>query len=534
MRSATGGWGLALLLVLGVLSACARGAGVGHDPHTLVMGVPASPESPNPYLTTSTLGLWVGDLLFLRLAREEADFTLRPPRFTPALAEGWEIEDGGREIVFHLDPRARWSDGMPVTSQDVLFTWKVQSDPALAWSGRASKRDLLSVEALDERRVRFRFKHRSPYALMDAVEGNILPAHRLSGLPLARWDRADWMKHLVYSGPFRVARWEPLQSILLEANERYMFEGLPRLPRLELRVIPDETARTAQLLAGTIDLLDDLSPEDFARALAEPRLRCETVPDLYYAYVGWNLERPPFGEAGVRRAMSLAIDRQAMVEQLLGGAGRVASGPILSTFWVHDPALRPLEHDPAQARRLLEGAGFRDRDGDGTLERDGRPLRFALDVPQGSVLRERAAVRIHSDLGRIGVQVEILPLERGLFVERHRRGDFDAYLSAWAPATRIDLTPMFHSKSIDGSLNYVRLADEGLDALIERARAAQEPQTLVTAWRAVERRVAELQPYTFLFEKDRMVALDSRFAGASFDLRGTLAGVEGWRVEGAP
>jgi ABC-type oligopeptide transport system substrate-binding subunit len=143
-------------------------------------------------------------------------------------------------------------------------------------------------------------------------------------------------------------------------------------------------------------------------------------------------------------------------------------------------------------------------------------------------------VRIHADLRRIGVDVEIKPLERGLFVARHRRGDFDAYLSAWAPATRIDLTPMFHSKSISGSLNYVRLADEDLDALIERAAEAEDLPTLVEAWRAAERRVAELQPYTFLFEKDRMVALDSRFRDVRFDLRGTLAAVETWRVEGTP
>lgn len=524
----------ALALLPAFLCACGRAREARGARDALVAGVPAPPESPNPYLTTSQLGLWLGDLLFLRLAREGSDFTHHPPRFTPALAERWEIRDGGREIIFHLDPRARWSDGEPVTAEDVVYTWRVQTDPAVAWSARASKRDLEAVEALDARRVRFRFRHRSPYALMDAVEGNILPAHRLRGLPTSQWDRADWTKFLVYSGPFALARWDPQQSILLEANPRYLFEGLPLLSRLELRVVPDEAARASQLMAGALDMVDDLSPEDFARARAAPRLRCEAVPDLYYAYIGWNTGRPPFGDPQVRRALTLAIDRQAIVRHLLGGAGRVATGPILSPFWIHDPALRPLPYDPRQARRILAGEGFVDRDGDGIVERAGRPFRFSLDVPQGAELRGRIAVRVRSDLEKIGVDAEILPLERTLFAQRHRGGDFDAYVSAWAPATRIDLTPMFHSKSIGESLNQVRLADPALDRLIDRARAAEDLATLVSAWRAVERRVVELQPYTFLFEKDRLLALDRRFLDASFDLRGPLATVEHWRVEEAP
>lgn len=521
----------ALILGIALLPAC-RGV-LERRParDTLLVGVPAPPESPNPYLTTSTLGMWVGDLLFLRLAREQSDFTRRPPRFTPALADRWEVLDGGRDVVFHLDPRARWSDGEPVTPEDVIFTWKIQIDPAVGWAGRPAKRDLESVEALDGGRVRFRFRHRSPYALMDAVEGNILPAHRLRGLPTSQWDRADWSKFLVYTGPYAVARWDPQQSVLLETNPEYLFEGLPLVRRVELRVVPDEAARTSQLLAGSLDLVDDLAYEDFSRARAAKHLRCEAVSDLYYAYVGWNLERPPFGEVEVRRALALAIDRQGIVKHLLGGAGRAASGPILSLFWVHDPALKPLPYDPAQARRLLDLVGFRDRDGDGFLERAGRPFRFSLDVPQGSVLRERVAVRIVADLGKVGVDVDVLPLERALFSQRHRGGDFDAYLSAWAPATRIDLAAMFHSKSIGESLNYVRLADPGLDALIDRARAAETLDALVAGWRAVERRVVDLQPYAFLFEKDRLLAVDRRFRDATFDLRGPLATVEHWRVE---
>jgi peptide/nickel transport system substrate-binding protein len=313
-----------------------------------------------------------------------------------------------------------------------------------------------------------------------------------------------------------------------------MVAGLPRLARLELRVVPDEAARASQLVAGALDLVDDLDADTFAHACASPQLRCERVPDLYYTYVGWNAARPPFGDPRVRRALGLAIDRQAMVDQLLQGMGRVASGPILSFFWVHDPALRPLSHDLAQARRLLEQAGYRDADRDGTLERAGKPFRFELDINQGSSLRERIAVRVKADLERLGVKVEILPLEWSLFSQRHRRGEFDAYVSAWAPATRIDLTPLFHSASIGVSFNHVRLSDPEVDRLIERARGAPDLESLVEGWRAAERRVAELQPYAFLFEKDRLLAVDRRLRDATFDLRGPLATVEQWSVEGAP
>jgi peptide/nickel transport system substrate-binding protein len=313
-----------------------------------------------------------------------------------------------------------------------------------------------------------------------------------------------------------------------------MVEGAPQITKLELKVMPDGAQRAAQLFAGDLDMALDLPPDQFERARSEPRLRGEKVPGLFYAYVGWNTTRVPLGDPQVRRLLTMAIDRPRMIKELLGGAGRIAGGPVPSSLWIHDPGVKPIAYDPAQARRQLEADAFIDNDGDGVLERAGKPFRFKLDVLQGSALDEKIATIIRSDLRQIGVEVEIQPLAGAAFEERRRSGDFDAFLSSWDPGTRVDLTPLFHSSSIGPSLNYVKLFIPELDGLIERAQQAASPEALVAGWRAVERMVAEVQPYTFLFERDRLVALDRRFQNVALDLRGPLATVDAWQVEPKP
>jgi len=521
----------ALAICSGPLISCASAPGLRFGGGSLVVGVPAAPDSPNPYLATSSLGRWVGDLLLLPLARQASDFTRHPPRFTPALASRWEIAAGGREVIFHLDPRAQWSDGKPVTPTDVIFTWKIQTDPVLAWPGRAAKRDLEAVEAIDARTIRFRFRRPSPNALMNAAEGPILPAHRLRGLQTSQWSRADWSRFLVYSGPYLLSSWDPAGSIRLAANPHYLFEALPLLDKLELRVITDPAARAAQLMEGRLDLVVEMAPEDFAKARQKAELRCESVPDLQMAYIGWNSERIPLGDVVVRRALSLAVDRQGMVRETLGGAGRPASGPILSHFWIHDPKLVPARHDLLQARRLLDGLGFRDRDADGILERAGRRFTFKLAIAEGDTLSEKLAMRVYSDLQKLGVDIEIQPLAAAEFARRRGSGDFDAYLATLELGARLDLAPLYHSSQAGSPFNDSRLVDATLDTLIERAGAAEDLPSLTAGWREVEKRAVELQPYTFLIEKDRMVALSRRFADARFDVRGPLATLEHWQVQ---
>jgi len=238
----------------------------------------------------------------------------------------------------------------------------------------------------------------------------------------------------------------------------------------------------------------------------------------------------------VRRALTLAIDRQAIVDGLLPGTGRVSAGPALSFLWAADPSLPPLPHDIDAAKRLLLEAGWRDSDGDGLLDRDGTPFRFTLESNQGSTLRADAAQMIAAQLKPLGIEAVPRVLEFGAFVDEHERHDFDAFVGAWRESTKVDLKSAFSSASKDGGYNYGSYASPALDALIDRARAAPDAETARPLWWKAQRIIVDDQPLTFLFERDRLHAVPRRLEGFRADPRSAYTGLEDWSLPagGAP
>jgi len=267
------------------------------------------------------------------------------------------------------------------------------------------------------------------------------------------------------------------------------------------------------------------SPDAAARVQESKRLRLVRVPDLSYTYICWNTERPLFRDARVRRALTMAIDRPAVIEGLLRGTGRPSAGPALSFLWAHDPSIAPLPHDPDGARRLLAEAGFADRDGDGLLERDGVPFRFTLESNQGSGLRADVAQMVAAQLRPLGIEAIPRVIEFGAFVEAHERHDFDAFVGTWRESTKFDLKSAFHSASRTGGYSSAEL-----DALIDRARGEAEAGKALPLWRKAQRIIAADQPYTFLFERDRLHAVPRRLEGFRPDPRSAYTGLEAWSL----
>jgi len=502
----------------------------------IVVGVRGDVTSFNIYTATNAFTQEIADLLFLRVAMEQDDFRDHPPSFRPALASSWEFSKDRRSLTFHLDPRARWSDGRPVTSADVLFSHQAATSDAVAWVGQDVKDQIEKVTAPDERTVVYRFKQPYPYALMDAAEGNILPRRIYEPILFADWPKKGFLEAPVGSGPFVLKRYERGALIELQRNPRYLFAPRPRLDSVVFRILPDEATLVNELLAGGIDVMENVPPDAAERVAASPRLRLVRVPDLSYTFVCWNTARPLFSDARVRRALTLAIDRQAIVDGLLPGTGRVAAGPALSFMWARDPSLQPLPHDLDAAKRLLLESGWRDSDGDGLLDRDGTPFRFTLESNQGSTLRADAAQMIAAQLKPLGIEAVPRVLEFGAFVDEHERHEFDAFVGAWRESTKVDLKSAFHSASKDGGYNYGSYASPALDALIDQARAAPDAETARPLWWKAQRIIVDDQPLTFLFERDRLHAVPRRLEGFRADPRSAYTGLEDWSLPagGAP
>ncbi|OLC53773.1 MAG: hypothetical protein AUH92_05265 [Acidobacteria bacterium 13_1_40CM_4_69_4] len=525
--------GGALIAGLCAAAAADRSSAAERRGGRVVIGVPGDVSSFNIYTATNAFSQEVDDLLFLKLADEQDDFKEGPPTFRPSLAKSWEFSPDGTRLTFHLDRRARWSDGHPVSGDDVLFSHRAASSPEVSWVGKDVKDLIADVLVPDDRTVVYRFAQAYPYQLMDAVEGNVLPAHAYQEVPLAEWPKRSFPNAPVVDGPYLLKRYERGALIELARNPRYVRAPLPDLDAVVFRIIPDETTLVNELLTGGIDVMENVPAGSAQRIEADPRLRLVRVPDLSYHFICWNTARPPFADPRVRRALTMAIDREAIIETLLPGTGRPCTGPVLSFLWAHDPSLRPLPYDPDAARALLKESGWEDRDGDGLLDRDGRPFRFELETNQGSRLRTDVAQMVAEQLRRIGIEATPRVYEFGAFIERHEKHDFDAFVGSWRESTKVDLKSAFHSASREGGYDYGMYASAELDAIIDRARSTAAKEAARALWFKAQAIIAADQPYTFLFERDRLNAVPRLLAGLRMGPRTAYAGLEHWHWEPA-
>jgi peptide/nickel transport system substrate-binding protein len=497
---------------------------------TAVLGMGADLDSLNPYLSRQSLTRDVAYQIFETLMEEQPDFGQGPPTFRPGLASSWEFSADGLEVTFHLRPNAVWSDGVPITAEDVRFSWQASVHPDVAWLAADIKRFIENVEVLDAHAVRFRFTRVYPYQLMDANDGVILPRHIWSRVAFAEWRTAGLDREPVCSGPFQVERWTPNQSIELVRNERYYDPERPLLERVVFRIIPDAASGLEQLLAGQIDYWDKIEPRHVRRLERSPAVALHRYPDRYYGFIAWNCSRPLFSDPAMRTALTLAIDRQRIVDDLFHGTAQAASGPIPPLYWAHNRDLEPHPHGPDEAGRLLDAAGWRDEDGDGWRERDGAPFQFEIQVNADSPIRQDMALMVQEDLKRVGLDARPVALERNTYGSRHRAREFDAFIGGWRLPTKVDLAVTFASRASEHGVNYGLYSNPELDALLTRAdqasRASEAKPVLDEAQQILHRD----QPYTFLYWRDRLVGFSSRLRDVQPNAQSPLFDLDEWWI----
>ncbi|MBP7146100.1 MAG: peptide-binding protein [Acidobacteria bacterium] len=448
--------------------------------------------------------------------------------FVPRVAESWDWSDDHRVLTFHLRDGVRWHDGRPVTAADVVHTWKVLSDPARSSPDRSAAFNLVeSVEAPDPRTARVVYSRPFAPALV-AWAQPLLPAHV-----------ADRAAHPVGCGPWTFERWDRGERVLLRANADY-WDGPPAAPAFDFEILGDYATRLAALESGSLDGAP-LMPDQWERvrddAAFAGRFTTLEYEMLFFWYIAWNGDGSNafFADPRVRRAMTLAIDRQAYVERVTRGAARVAVTSFHPGHWCYDPDLAPWPYDPARARELLAQAGWSDRDGDGVVERDGRPFRFELLFSQPPADNARAAAFVQDSLGRVGIAVVLRAAEWAVFQDRARDRDFQALMSGRYLGVDPDPYELWHSsQAAPGGANYAGLRDPELDGWIERARETFDRGERLRLYRLVQARLHELQPDTFFFYPVSRLAVSRQLTGVRPSPLGAILfwpGTRTWRRE---
>lgn len=426
-------------------------------------------------------------------------------------------------VRFQLRKDVLFSDGEPMTAEDVQYTWDLTMNPDInAPRARNYLKDYLSnVEATGEYEVTFTFKQ--PYFEFFGIAASFdaMPKHFYSQFTAEQFNSMPGL--LLGTGPYALndpQSWTPGKPLVLYRNERY-WGVKPAFDRLLYKEITNDVARLTDFRNGDIDRFS-AQPQQYVELIDDENILAKADPYNYerpnsgYFYVAWAQERNGqptiFADKRVRQAMTMLIDRQRIVDNIVKGYGKIVTGPFnpLSDQYDHD--IEPWPYDPQRAKALLKEAGFADRNSDGVIEDpNGNAFRFELIYPSAGERWARIALLIKDTLAQAGIIVDARGLEWSVFGEKLRSGDLDAIALGWSGGIETDVHQMFHSSNAGGGAdNFVYYRNPKLDRLIEQARRTLDDDQRMKIWQQVHHTLHEDQPYTFLYTADSLIFIDKR------------------------
>ena len=479
----------------------------------------------NTHLTTDDV---IKHMLFTPLI--QYDEKLQPQ---PWLAERWELSDTA--VTFFLRRDVTWHDGRPVTAEDVKFTFDLAKDPATAsLLGSAYMNLVRSATVVDPNTIRFTFA--SPHAqALDGFWWAPLPRHLLQGVEPAQLSQHAFNRNPVGSGPFKFGEWRPSQSVTFEANPQFpaALGGRPRLDRVVFRIVPEATTMVTELINGTADMIGyTLLPDQGAQVQNQDGVQLRHYPSREFTFFAWNTTRPLFGDARVRRAMTMGIDRNQIIQGLLKGFAVPATGMIPEWSPLYTQ-MTPIAHDVNGARALLAQAGWTDANGDGIAEKGGQPLRFVLTINSANRLHADIAQVVQQQLRQIGADVQIRPQEFQSMLQQYKARQYDAVLANWSLDTfKVDPTPLFSCAEarIAGSANRTGYCNPQADRLMEQGLAATDAAQAKQIWAQYAQILQQDQPVTFLYWLEDMAGVGPRPQGVVTDVRSKIVNIREWWI----
>jgi peptide/nickel transport system substrate-binding protein len=461
-----------------------------------------------PILSSDSASHAISGMIFNGLVKYDKDMNI-----VGDLAESWDISADGLVITFHLRKDVRWQDGHSFTADDVLYTYRVTIDPKTPTAYAGDFLKVKKAEVIDLHTFRVTYDRPFAPALISWASA-ILPKHLLEGKDITK---STLSRHPVGTGPYMFKEWVTGQKIVLVSNPDY-FEGKPYIDGYIMRIIPDMATMFLELRALGIDRMN-LTPLQYTRQTENNLFRKYYNKFRYlsfgYAYLGYNLENPLFQDKRIRQAISYAINKQEIIEGVLLGLGREATGPYKPGTWPYNPTVKRYPYDPHKAKALLEEAGWTDSDGDGIRDRKGKPFVFEIITNQGNELRSKCVEIIQKRLSDIGITVKIRVIEWAAFINDFiNKKNFNATLLGWNITPDPDLYDVWHSsKTKPGELNFISFSNEEVDELLEKGRSTFTREERKQYYYRIQEILAEEQPYTFLYVPDALPIINSRFRG---------------------
>lgn len=515
------------------LAACSKGAPAPQRSDVLVIAIPREPASLNPLFLQGTASYMIGELGYSYLTKYDAhgNIITDASATVPTLANGGISRDGKR-IVYRLRRDILWQDGAPLTSRDVVFTYRAILNPANAVPSRDAYDRIAKVSAADPYTVIVELKR--PYApiVPNFFGGDsnyaILPAHLLAAYP--NLNRVAYNGAPIGSGPYRFTTWARGDRLDLTANDRY-YAGKPLIRNVRLRFVGSSASIVNELLTNEVDATFSGDAAKIAALHAIPNHRAIVTPVPYFYAAAFNVTDPVIKDVAVRRAFALAIDRHSIVDKVLHGLYDADAGMRGLFTWAFDPSAGTLAYDPQRAQSLLARDGW-SMGRDGVRVKDKRRLEIQVVLNATSLAADNILPLIVEEERAIGIDMttkaygsQFFALDGPLY-----RGQFQVALANYQSALDPDPSWLLSCKQrAPNGFNWARYCNPAVDDALQRGLSVYDRPARRHIYRFVQRQLIADVPYAFLWQLSEIDILPSRLKGYDAPFLSPYNSVARWR-----
>lgn len=482
---------------------------------TVTEAINAQPSTVVPLVYKDVYGAYV----FERICEYLAEYDPKTLEIRGVLADAWQYSSDGTWLRVHISERARFSDGMPVTADDVIWTFNWMRNPLIQAERPRSVSDFIeSIEKVSDKAIEMKFKE-VLFTNLSAAMGTfpILPKHVYEHVTPTQFNEATGF--VVGSGPFKFAstsldnQWRPGQDVVLVRNEQY-WGPRPAYDELRFKVINDDLARITAFNNGECDITTPTAPQ-YGQLIKDDNWKKSNTAHLWYnirggyTFIGWNCDKRGdrlsiFADKRVRRAMTMLLDRELINREMYENTGRVSTGPFNRATDQANPQIEPWPYDVDKAKALLDEAGWTLKPGQKIrTNSEGRAMEFEFTFAQGSEVTERMANYLKDQCARVGIVMSVRRLDWSVFMKEVDDRNYDAMTMGWSPSSpESDPNQVWHSRYIaNQGDNFVQWRNAEADKLIEQGRQTLDAEARMQVWHKLHSIIHDEQPYTFVIER---------------------------------
>lgn len=524
------------------------------ESNQVVIGISADVQTFNPLFAFSVDEGSITELLYLGLFDFRWDEENGDLKSYPMLAEKWEWAKDSSSIKIFLRDDVYWTDGEQLTTDDVILSFDLFSDPEVNSRLYGTFRNIYTDES-NHIDIKKSFKEISKFALTVYFPDNskpnlkemsipILPAHIFGKFKRDELNTSETNFNPVSNGPFKFLRWNRNQNITLTANTKSFLYKPENISELIFKIVPDYTSRIMQLNKGEIDLMELVKTEDISDIEKNQLFNIVSVVGREYDYIGWNnIDRELFnkknkikphklfGNKNIRIALSHAINSQEILEEYLLNYGEIAVTPVSKIFKkYYNTDIKAYDYNIDKAKKLLAAEGWRDTNNNGILDKENIEFSFTLYFPSGNPLRNYASTIIKNNLASVGIEMKIVNLEMGSFIDNLYEKEMDAWMAAWYIPIPVELKPYWYSDLEMTPLNFVSYQNKKADIIIDELEQKISDERKKELYFKFQEIIHDDQPVTFLYWIPNITVYNKRIKNIHITPLGSITHCWEWKI----